>query len=382
MHHLKHFIFDFSGTIFDDHQASFLVTQEVIQHFSGHSISWEDYKNDFSIPVHNFYYKYIGEHIVVSEIDAYYFAIFDKYLHQGQVFQGVRESFAEIVAQGKTISVFSTVKQNILEEMMQSLGLVEFVSEIHGSVFDKVQEFQNHQSLKKFAAQDVLYVGDMDHDVLAAKQNGMVSGAVLCGYHSVEKILKAQPRLVWQSPEQWPDFFRSLSAKRPFKVAKPHVVATVGALVFNSQGECLLILTDKWQYTYGIPGGKIDFGEEALAAVKRELKEETSLDVLDAQLFLMQDCIDSTEFYVQHSKFLLMNYIARTESTDVVLNDEAQGYLWMQPELALLLPLNEPTRVLIEKYLAKIQFQKTAEEIIQDRQELEEAYRKLASKTS
>lgn len=351
MHNLKHFIFDFSGTLFDDQKPSFLATQETIQHFSGHSITWEEYKNDFTIPVHAFYYKYIGKNVDVFEIDQYYFKAFEKYIHEGVLFEGVRESFAEIVSQGKTISLFSTVKQNILERMVVDLKLQDFVSEIHGSVFHKIDEFKNHQSLKNKNLSEVLYVGDMDHDVFAAQQNGLVSGAVLSGYHSAYRILKARPRLVWEHPRQWLEFFKSLRQLRPAKTAKPHPVPTVGALIFNPEGECLFILTDKWSYTYGIPGGKIDLFERAEDALIREFQEETGLTITDIQFFVVQDCLHPQEFYVPDTHFLLLNYLAQTKSTDVILNDEAQSYVWLKPELALLLPLNQPTRILLEKYL-------------------------------
>ena len=140
---------------------------------------------------------------------------------------------------------------------------------------------------------------------------------------------------------------------RPNRVPRDHPVATVGALISNPAGEILLVLTHKWGHTYGIPGGKIEKGEEAVAALHREIREETGLAISDVEFVLVQDCIDSPEFYVPNSHFLLFNYTARTRSTEVRLNDEAQSFIWIDPREALALHLNQPTRTLIETVLAR-----------------------------
>ena len=38
-------------------------------------------------------------------------------------------------------------------------------------------------------------------------------------------------------------------------------VCTVGALVYNDAGQVLMVKTPKWSDLWGIPGGKIKFGE-------------------------------------------------------------------------------------------------------------------------
>lgn len=130
-------------------------------------------------------------------------------------------------------------------------------------------------------------------------------------------------------------------------------IPTVGALVFNKKRECLLVFTHKWGFTYGIPGGKIKKGETALHALKRELKEETGLTIKPGKLIMVQDCINSPEFYKPGMHFLLMNYLATTVSTRVRLNDEAQSFIWVTPDEALKLNLNTPTRLLIREFLSQ-----------------------------
>jgi len=78
------------------------------------------------------------------------------------------------------------------------------------------------------------------------------------------------------------------------------------------------------------------------------LKEETNLDITEIEFVLVQDCIGSNEFY-RDAHFVLLNYTCRaTGSQTVILNEEAEEFRWLPLEDALELPLNTPTRILLE----------------------------------
>ena len=58
---------------------------------------------------------------------------------------------------------------------------------------------------------------------------------------------------------------------------------TVGAMIFNTEGKLFLMKTHKWGNKYAIPGGHIEMGETMTDALKREIKEETHLDIHNIQ---------------------------------------------------------------------------------------------------
>jgi phosphoglycolate phosphatase len=124
-------------------------------------------------------------------------------------------------------------------------------------------------------------------------------------------------------------------------------ITTVGALIFNPARQVLMIRTHKWSDLWGIPGGKIKWGETAEAALRREVREETALEITNIKFALVQDCIRSKEFY-REAHFVLLNYTCDTPGGQVVLNDEAEEFQWVTPQAALSLELNTPTRILLE----------------------------------
>jgi 8-oxo-dGTP pyrophosphatase MutT (NUDIX family) len=115
-----------------------------------------------------------------------------------------------------------------------------------------------------------------------------------------------------------------------------------------------MIRTHKWSHRWGIPGGKIKRGETSEAALRREIQEETALDITDIRFVLVQDCIEPPEFE-RSAHFLLMNYVVRCvgDPTRVILNDEAEAFQWLPTAAALQLDLNEPTRILIEEAIRR-----------------------------
>ncbi len=125
---------------------------------------------------------------------------------------------------------------------------------------------------------------------------------------------------------------------------------TVGVFIFNSNGELLLLQSHKWPGRSVVPGGHVELGETLEQTVLREAKEETGLDVYDLEFICFQECIYDPAFW-KPRHFIFFDYAAKTDSLDVQLNDEAEGYRWVKLDETLDLPPDSYTRYAIEKYL-------------------------------
>lgn len=127
----------------------------------------------------------------------------------------------------------------------------------------------------------------------------------------------------------------------------------VGALVVNLKNEILLVKFDNENSSYGLPGGKVRWGESLENAVKREVKEEVGLDVTLDSIPLVQEAIFSKELPNRQDKhFIFLECVCRSNSSNVKMdNREIASYIWVNPEEALKLNINSFTRQFIEKYL-------------------------------
>jgi nucleoside triphosphatase len=127
---------------------------------------------------------------------------------------------------------------------------------------------------------------------------------------------------------------------------------TVGALIFNAEGKLFLMNSHKWKGKWVVPGGHIELGERMEDALRREVKEETNLDIYDIEFICFQEFIYDERFW-KPSHFIFFDYACRTDATEVKLNEEAQEYVWVNLDEALALPVEHYTAVAIRKYIER-----------------------------
>ncbi|MDT7919928.1 MAG: NUDIX domain-containing protein [Meiothermus sp.] len=129
-----------------------------------------------------------------------------------------------------------------------------------------------------------------------------------------------------------------------------HPIPTVGALVQGPSGRVLIVKTTKWQGLWGVPGGKIEWGEPLEKALRREFREEVGLELFNIRHALLLEGVFDPEFH-KPMHFLFVNYFALSSSEEVQPNEEIVEWAWVRPEEALQYPLNRITRALLEAYM-------------------------------
>lgn len=102
----------------------------------------------------------------------------------------------------------------------------------------------------------------------------------------------------------------------------------VGAVVFKGD-DVLLIKRGKppFQGQWSIPGGSLEYGENLVAGVQREVREETGISIDRLALIDVFEALPGTAMSDRH--FLMIDYVAQWVSGVPVAGDDASDALFV-----------------------------------------------------
>lgn len=87
----------------------------------------------------------------------------------------------------------------------------------------------------------------------------------------------------------------------------------IGVYILNDKNQVLMLFEHRADSggTWAPPGGHLEFGEEFIDCVKRETREETGLEIKDAELWALNNNVSSSKVWPVHYvnlDFLVKSY--------------------------------------------------------------------------
>jgi 8-oxo-dGTP diphosphatase len=138
-------------------------------------------------------------------------------------------------------------------------------------------------------------------------------------------------------------------------------IVGVGALIFH-RGRILMAERGKeplkgW---WSLPGGALEVGESLDCAVRREVREETGLEIEPLEVFeiferIMRDASGAAEYH-----YVLIDSVCRVTGGRLCAGDDVSRVEWVKPEGLKSLQITEGTLAVIERAFRKRRRKKKA----------------------
>lgn len=189
---IKNLLLDYNGVISDDFSLLYLSVMKVFQKFNRKTISINEFKREFTVPIYNFYAKYLPN-VPFEKHSKYYFKAY-KQLGQPKMFPYVKETISELNKKRVSLIIISSHNKKFIVSELKKFDInLNFFKAIYGNVIDKESFLSNLLSSKKFSFNETAYVGDTEYDIFVAKRVNIKSIASTYGYRKRAQLSPSNP---------------------------------------------------------------------------------------------------------------------------------------------------------------------------------------------
>ena len=201
-------LFDLDGTLTDPVLG---ITNSVAYALEKYGITVED-KNTLCTfigpPLNDSFKKYYGfsDEKAMEAIWCYREYFQDKGIFENEVYEGIREMLEKIKQSGRKIVLATSKPELFALRILEHFDLMKYFDVVAGASMDEKRNKKGDvisYALEKggFSAQGTVMIGDREHDIFGAKENGLDSIGVLYGYGSKEELCSAGADYIAESVE-------------------------------------------------------------------------------------------------------------------------------------------------------------------------------------
>lgn len=204
----KYLLFDLDGTLTD---PGFGITNSVMYALRKFNIDVYD---------RSLLYKFIGPPLKDSfkmfydfsdeqtELAVQYYREYFKKqgIYENEVYDGIYDLLIRLKEKGKSLIVSTSKPESFAINILQHFELYGYFDYVAGATFDERRNKKAdiiHYALENCNISDLsstIMIGDREHDIIGAKENGLDSLGVLFGYGSYDELKKAGATFIANKP--------------------------------------------------------------------------------------------------------------------------------------------------------------------------------------
>jgi phosphoglycolate phosphatase len=128
----------------------------------------------------------------------------------------------------RRVFMLSTIKEAHFLEQSERLGVAPFFERTYVGSLDKREQIREILAENNLAAIETAFIGDMAHDVEAARHGGVMAIATLTGFDSCEKLSRANPDMIVRDLGELRKLLETASPDDEIRIEELELLARVG----------------------------------------------------------------------------------------------------------------------------------------------------------
>lgn len=204
MNRIKHIIWDWNGTLFDDVELCKDIINGILTRRDLEELSLEKYRTIFTFPVKDYYEK-AGLDFTrypFEELGREWMNEYEQRKSECGLHEGAEQMLDLITSKGIGQSILSAYSQHTLEEIVKRFGLDKYFSHMVGldHIYATSKIENGRELIKKLGngKGETLFIGDTVHDFEVAVEIG-AECILIAGGHQDKETLKATGVPVYNS---------------------------------------------------------------------------------------------------------------------------------------------------------------------------------------
>lgn len=214
----EHLLFDLDGTLTDPKVG---ITKSVSHALSSFGIQVEDLDvlcRFIGPPLRDSFMEFYGfSEEQAAKAQAVYREYFsDRGIFENRVYDGMEEALKELKAQGRKLYVASSKPEEFVRKILMHFRLDSYFTYMGGSDFEGVRADKAAviryvlEENRIFDLSGAVMIGDRKHDVLGARETGLLSVGVLYGYGDAGELSGAGANYLAESVPELCRLLKSL----------------------------------------------------------------------------------------------------------------------------------------------------------------------------
>ena len=191
-------LFDLDGTLTDPGLG---ITNSVAYALERYGIEVENRESLYPFigpPLADSFMKFYGfdSEKAMDAITVYREYFRDKGIFENEVYEGVRELLENIKASGRKTVLATSKPEEFAVRILEHFNLAKYFDVVAGASMDEKRNKKGDvikYAMEKgaFRSENAVMIGDREHDIFGAKENGLDSIGVLYGYGSRQELENA-----------------------------------------------------------------------------------------------------------------------------------------------------------------------------------------------